>query len=145
MTQNDTNKNGTQNQTQNDTNKNGTQNQTQNDTNKKDSKFSVSGKSLNRNVIGFMLLSLLLIVAALIAFLSDFSTVKFCVFGFWVGAILTLLGYYHLIFVLPTIKTSDTSITAESLKASYWLVILGLALIVIFLILGFLLIVHWYP
>jgi uncharacterized membrane protein len=51
------------------------------------------------------------------------------------GSLILICGYYHLIYMLPkTMREMETRISMEALRASYWLVIFGLVIIVLCLL-----------
>jgi heme/copper-type cytochrome/quinol oxidase subunit 4 len=104
-----------------------------------------NAKIANGYVIGIVFL-LLLTIAAFLAFLGPASIGKLCILAFWIGGLLILFGYYHLVYVLPRMsKDVETRISMEALRASFWLVIFGLVLVVLAFVLGFLLLMGKLP
>jgi amino acid permease len=52
--------------------------------------------------------------------------------AFLFGGLLLAYGYYHLVYVLPKMtKDVETRISMEALRASFWVVIVGLIIIVL--------------
>jgi len=114
---------------------------TQKEKKKSESEFDLLAKIPKGIVIGFVLL--LLSIAIILVSFGSFSISKLCIVGIWVGGLLTLFGYYHLVYVLPIMgKDVDARISMESLQASFWLVMLGLVIIVLSLVLGFLFLMY---
>ncbi|MEM2144588.1 MAG: hypothetical protein QW279_04455 [Candidatus Jordarchaeaceae archaeon] len=96
-----------------------------------------SAKIANGKIVGIAFL-VLLAIAGILAILDPFSIGKLCILGFWIGGLLTVYGYYHLVYVLPTLgKDIETRISMEALRASFWLVVFGLVVIILSLVFGF--------
>jgi hypothetical protein len=52
--------------------------------------------------------------------------------AFLLGGLILIYGYYHLVYVLPRImKDMETRVSIEALRASFWLVIFGLVIILL--------------
>jgi uncharacterized membrane protein len=55
------------------------------------------------------------------------------------GSLLIVCGYFHLVYVLPRLsKDVEASVSMQALRASFWLVMFGLIIIVLAIVLGYL-------
>jgi len=96
-------------------------------------------KTARGNVIGIIFL-VLVPIGAFFVFLSPSSIGEPFFSAFLIGGLLILCGYYHLVYVLPRMgKDIEARISMEALRASFWLVMFGLLIIVLALVLGLLL------
>lgn len=92
-----------------------------------------------RSLVGIVFL-LLVPIAAFLVFPSPASISELLSLAFLIGGLLILCGYYHLVYVLPRMgKNIEARISMEALRASFWLVIFGLVVVVLAFVFGFLL------
>lgn len=72
------------------------------------------------------------ILFAVLVFVLAPSTYAVASLAFLLGGLILAFGYYHLVYVLPRMaKDMETRVSMEALRASFWLVVFGLIIIVV--------------
>jgi len=76
-------------------------------------------------------IAIFILVVPLLAFIFE-PSVRMASLVYILGGLIVIFGFYHLVYVLPRMaKDMETRISLEAHRASFWLVIFGLVIIVL--------------
>lgn len=95
--------------------------------------------------IGIIFITLIPI-AALVAILFRSSIELIGFIAIFIASLLIVCGYYHLVYVIPRMgKEVDARVSMEALKASFWIIMFGLIIVVLVVVLSFLFLMGFAP
>jgi Na+/melibiose symporter-like transporter len=96
-----------------------------------DSSKSNSWKDKLREIV-LAIIIVVFVGAMVFVFTNNPSTYSTASLTFLLGGLILLVGYYHLVYVLPEMtKDGETRVSVQALRASFWLVAFGLAVVLI--------------
>jgi hypothetical protein len=89
---------------------------------------------------------ILIPIAAFVAILLRSSIELIGFMAILTASLLIVCGYYHLVYVIPRMsKDVEARVSMEALKASFWIIMFGLIIIVLVIVLSFLFLMGFVP
>jgi hypothetical protein len=88
----------------------------------------------------------LLPISTFVVVLSRSSIESIGYIAIFMASLLIVCGYYHLVYVIPRMsKDVEARVSMEALKASFWIIMFGLIIVVLVVVLSFLFLMGFAP